>query len=226
MDIFHRHEIFEIEVLDRLQRARVLENLVFGGGTMLRLCHELNRYSVHLDFWFKKDVQEHDLFIQLQKVVSSHYEITDAQNKYYTIIFELRSPLYPRRLKIEIRKNYRDWDYQEKIAFSRFSSRQVILKALTLEQSMKNKVTAFLDRSEIRDCFDIEFLLRRNIALPPLNKTTAKRFLNKLKRFNQADYKVKLGSILEEDVRQFYISQKFAYLREKLEATYLAANKK
>ena len=58
------------------------------------------------------------------------------------------------------------------------------------------------------------------------NKVTAKQFLNKLKRFNQADYKVKLGSILEEDVRQFYISQKFAYLREKLEATYLTANKK
>jgi len=129
-------------------------------------------------------------------------------------------------LKIEIRKDYRDWDYQEKIAFSRFSTRQEILKALTLEQSMKNKVTAFLDRGEIRDCFDIEFLLRRNIALPPLNTTTAKQFLNKLKRFNQADYKVKLGSILEEDVRQFYISQKFTYLREKLEATYLTANKK
>jgi len=225
MDIFHQHEIFEIEVLDRLQRARVLENLVFGDGTMLRLCHELNRYSVDLDFWFKKNVQERVFFMQLQKAVSSNYEITDAQNKYYTIIFELRSPLYPRRLKIEIRKNYKDWDYQEKIAFSRYSTRQVILKALTLEQSMKNKVTAFLDRGEIRDCFDIEFLLRRNIALPPLNETTVKQFLDKLKGFNEADYKVKLGSILEEDVRQFYISQKFAYLREKLETTYKTLNK-
>ena len=91
---------------------------------------------------------------------------------------------------------------------------------------MKNKVTAFLDRGEIRDCFDIEFLLRRNIALPPLNTTTAKQFLNKMKRFKQADYKVKLGSIVEENVRQFYISQKFTYLREKLGTTHLTANKK
>ena len=31
---------------------------------------------------------------------------------------------------------------------------------------MKNKIEAFLDREEIRDCFDIEFLLRRGVDLP------------------------------------------------------------
>ena len=40
MDIFRQHEAFEIEVLDRMNSAKVLEPLVFGGGTMLRLCHE------------------------------------------------------------------------------------------------------------------------------------------------------------------------------------------
>ncbi len=67
VDIFHPHEVFEIEVLDRLQRARVLENLVFGGGTMLRLCHELNRYSVDMDFWFIRDVLKNDLLMRVQK---------------------------------------------------------------------------------------------------------------------------------------------------------------
>jgi predicted nucleotidyltransferase component of viral defense system len=222
MDIFHQHEIFEIEVLDRLQRAKVLENLVFGGGSMLRLCHELNRYSVDLDFWFLKDIQAQDFFIRVQEALSLHYEITDAQNKYYTIIVELRSSIYPRRLKIEIRKKYEDWDYQEKIAFSRFSTRQVILKAFTLEQSMQNKVAAFLDRGEIRDCFDIEFLLRRNITLPILDAASVELFLKKLKSFKQADFKVKLGSILEEDARKYYISQGFSYLREKLETVFIA----
>jgi hypothetical protein len=46
MDIFRQHEIFEIEVLDKMNSIRALDPLVFGGGTMLRLCHELNRYSV------------------------------------------------------------------------------------------------------------------------------------------------------------------------------------
>ena len=62
MDIFRQHEIFEIEVLDRMKSARLLNPLVFGGGTMLRLCYELNRYSVDLDFWFTKKVTQDDYF--------------------------------------------------------------------------------------------------------------------------------------------------------------------
>ena len=56
MDIFRKHEIFEIEMLEKLKNNRLLEPLVFGGGTMLRLCYELKRYSVDLDFWFIKKI--------------------------------------------------------------------------------------------------------------------------------------------------------------------------
>ena len=62
MNILQQHEMFEIEVLDLLHRSKVLEPLVFGGGSMLRLCHELNRYSVDLDFWFMRQVQENAFF--------------------------------------------------------------------------------------------------------------------------------------------------------------------
>ena len=50
MDIFRQHEIFEIEVLDNMKSAKVFEHLVFGGQTMLSLCHELKRYSNDLYF--------------------------------------------------------------------------------------------------------------------------------------------------------------------------------
>lgn len=218
MDLLRQHEIFEIEILDRLSSFRLLEPLVFGGGTMLRLCHELKRYSVDLDFWFVREVQEQDFLSRTRNLLQKEYEITDAQNKHYTMLLELRSPHYPKRLKIEIRKGTKAWDFQEKIAFSRFSTRQVLLNALTLEQSMANKVAAFLDREEIRDCFDIEFLLRRGIKLPPLDHKSLQRFQNKLGKFKQADFKVKLGSILEEDMRRYYISQGFSYLQEKLQS--------
>ena len=46
-----KQEQFELEVLDRLKSGRFLDRLAFGGGTMLRLCHGLDRYSVDLDFW-------------------------------------------------------------------------------------------------------------------------------------------------------------------------------
>jgi len=43
-------ERFELEVLDRLNSGKFLTHIVFCGGTMLRLCHNLNRFSVDLDF--------------------------------------------------------------------------------------------------------------------------------------------------------------------------------
>ncbi len=84
------------------------------------------------------------------------------------------------------------------------------------KQSMKNKVAAFLDRGEIRDCFDMEFLLRKGLEMPSLDPESLKKFQKKLQGFRKADFKVKLGSILEEDMRRYYVANGFAYLREKL----------
>ena len=216
MDIFRQHEIFEIEVLDKMNSIKALDPLVFGGGTMLRLCHELNRYSVDLDFWFIKNVAQQKYFEKIQREFKNDYEITDSQMKHHTILLELRSSLHPKRLKIEIRKEVKDCDYQEKIAFSKFSTRQVLLKAHTLKQMMQNKVAAFLDRGEIRDCFDIEFLLRRGIALPADIGDFAVEFRQKLLGFKERDFKVKLGSIVESKTRAYYTTNKFSYLEEKL----------
>jgi len=151
----------------------------------LRLCHELNRYSVDLDFWLVKTIDENTYFEKVKRIFEKNHEITDAQIKHYTILYELRSALYPKRLKIKIRKKIMACDFQEKIAFSRFSTRQVLLKAHTLDQTMKNKIDAFLDRGEIRDCFDIEFLLRRGVELPlndPKNLLTLKKRISRFKR--------------------------------------------
>ena len=62
-----KQEQFEIEVLDKLNSKRFLECLVFGGGTMLRLCYGLNRFSVDLDFWIVKDLCVSTLFDNIQK---------------------------------------------------------------------------------------------------------------------------------------------------------------
>ena len=105
---------------------------------------------------------------------------------------------------------------KKKIAFSTFSTKQVILNAHTLDQTMKNKVAAFLDRGEIRDCFDIEFLLRRGVELPGLGDRKSIEFRDKLTGFKDREFKVKLGSILENDIRNYYIVNRFRYLEEKL----------
>jgi predicted nucleotidyltransferase component of viral defense system len=216
MNIFEKHEIFELEVLEKLKNARLLDPLVFGGGTMLRLCHELRRYSVDLDFWRIKDTAENIFFDNLQNVLKQDYDVTDAQIKHFTILIEIRSSNFPKRLKIEIRKEISDWDFQEKIAFSKFSNKQVLLKAHTLEQTMKNKISALLDRGEVRDGFDIEFLLRQGIPLPDLADADKKKMVARLDGFKDKDFKVKLGSVLEIDTRAYYIENQFNYIRQKL----------
>ena len=216
MNIFEKHEIFEIEVLEKLKNERLIDPLVFGGGSMLRLCHELKRYSVDLDFWRIKSVPVDALFDKFQHFFKQEYDVTDAQIKHFTLLFEIRSAHFPKRLKIEIRKEIQDWDFQEKIAYSKFSTKQVVLKAHTLEQTMKNKIAALMERGEIRDGFDIEFLLRQGIPLPELTKNEISKLINRIHAFKAKDFKVKLGSVLEGDIRKYYVENRFSFFRQKL----------
>ena len=218
MDLFRTHELFEIEVLEKLKNSKFLESLVFGGGSMLRLCYELPRYSADLDFWFIKKLDIDAYFNNLVSLLKEDYDVTDAQIKHYTLLIEIRSQVYPRRLKIEIRKELKESDSQDRIAFSKYSTKQVILKTHTLEQTMKNKIAALLDRGEIRDCFDIEFLLRKGIDLPADIGGRSDRLLKTIDGFKERDFKVKLGSILDADFREYYVTQRFSYLKEKLSA--------
>ncbi|MFQ3675846.1 MAG: nucleotidyl transferase AbiEii/AbiGii toxin family protein [Endomicrobiia bacterium] len=217
MQDLKRQEIFEIEVLEKLKNAKLLEPLVFVGGTMLRLCHELNRYSIDLDFWLIKKINVKNYYKDLISALGKLYTITGSQIKFYTILVELKSEKYPKKLKIEIRKE-KKCSYEEKIAFSKFSNIQVILKAATLDEMMKNKINAFVDRKEIRDCFDIEFLLRRGVQLNT-SSFNLKKMLEIIENFNIVDYKVKLGSILEPEMRSYYIKNKFGYLVGKIRSS-------
>lgn len=215
MDVLERHETFEIEVLENLKNGRFLEPLVFGGGTMLRLCHELNRYSADLDFWFVKDTDTESYFAGLKKYLERSYELTDSEVKFHTLLFEIRSKDYPRRLKIEIRREAKECDFQDRIAFSPFTTRQVVLRTHTLQQTMKNKVQAALERKAIRDLFDIEFLLRRGIPMPELEDS-----MQALKEvagsFGRRDFQVTLGSMIGTEPRAYYVDNGFSYLIEKI----------
>jgi hypothetical protein len=217
MDTLERHEVFEMEVLNRMNSSRLLDPLVFGGGSMLRLCHELNRYSVDLDFWFIRETPQKGFFQRLIQTLSQDYEITDSQIRRFTLLLEVRAEKYPKRLKLEIRREKKDCDYQEKIAFSRFSTTQVLLKAHTLEQTMRNNIEALRDRGEIRDCFDIEFMLRRGTGLPKITVRQADEVRKRVIGFKDRDFKVKLGSIVDSKTRVYYIQNRFSHLLEKLE---------
>lgn len=110
----------------------------------------------------------------------------------------------------------KEWDYQKTIAFSKYSTKQVLVNTHTLQQTMENKIDAFLDRGEIRDCFDIEFLIRRGVHLPVGSPMVVAELRRKITKFKDIDFRVKLGSILEKDIRDYYVENRFSFLEEKL----------
>ncbi|MFC1668482.1 nucleotidyl transferase AbiEii/AbiGii toxin family protein [Chlamydiota bacterium] len=206
-----KQEQFELEILDKLNTSKMLNYVIFGGGTMLRLCFGLNRFSVDLDFWLAKQVDEKELLNDLKDYLTVDYTIKDYANKFNTILFEISSVDYPRNLKIEIRKKVQ-MATEQAIAYSPHSNKQVLVNIIPLKEMMKTKIEAFLNRKEIRDVFDMEFLLKKGIRLPE-EKDILERVLKEIDLLSKKDYSVKLGSLLEARQRNYYKDNNFRVLR-------------
>ncbi|HOV21521.1 MAG TPA: nucleotidyl transferase AbiEii/AbiGii toxin family protein [bacterium] len=215
MEELIQQEKFEIEVLEYLNSKKYLDKMIFVGETMLRLCYGLNRFSVDLDFWIIKKIKFDKFFLDLKNFLEEKYIIKDCANKFSTILFEISSSEYHRNLKIEIRKEIKKIKYEKAIAFSKFSNIQVLLNSIDLNDMMKFKIESFLSRKEIRDCFDIEFLFKRGIPIN-LNVKQAKLLLKEIEKLKENDYKIKLGSIIEREVRNYYLKKNFYILKMEL----------
>jgi predicted nucleotidyltransferase component of viral defense system len=228
-----KQEQFELEVLDRLQSGRFLDRLAFGGGTMLRLCFGLDRYSVDLDFWLlpatggKKQGTDRESvspslsdpmawFSGLQQFLAHHYEIRDAADKFHTLVIELKSPDYPRSLKLEMRKGVKITKTERAIAYSRHSSVQVYVRTIPLPEMMTSKIDAFLQRKEIRDAYDLEFLVKKGVTAN-ISREKADQVLTVVAALTRQDYNVKLCSLLEADQRPYYRQNNFRILKSHLE---------
>ncbi|MDO9229371.1 MAG: nucleotidyl transferase AbiEii/AbiGii toxin family protein [Syntrophales bacterium] len=215
-----KQEQFEMEVLDRLRSGRFLDRLVFGGGAMLRLCYGLDRHSVDLDFWLlnkngEKDFDHTAWFSGLLQFLARHYEIRDAAEKFHTLLIELKSPDYPRSLKLEMRKGVKMTKTDRAIAYSRHSSVQVYVRTIPLPEMMTSKIDAFLQRKEIRDAYDLEFLVKKGVQAD-ISPEKGDQILTAIAALTRQDYNVKLCSLLEADQRPYYRQNNFRILKSYL----------
>jgi len=157
------------------------------------------------------------LFKGIKQCLSEYYTVRDAKDKFYTMVFEVKSKSYPRSLKIEVRKETKKVTCEQAIAFSRYSTTQVLLNVISLREMMKLKIETFLSRKEIRDVFDVEFLFKRGIPIDASPLTLAK-VIKGIDGLAKRDYSVKLGSLLEEDQRKYYVTENFKLLRSAIES--------
>lgn len=206
-----KHEQFEMEVLEKLHKKKALLKLIFVGGTMLRLCYGLDRYSVDLDFWIYKKEERDKIFNDIKKIITENYAVKDIYNKHFTMLFEFKSNKYPRALKIEIKKEEKEIKPVKAIAYTPHSNIQVIVNTLSLDKMIEEKVNALIDRREIRDAYDVEFLLKKGIKLN-IDLKKAFEIKNVILGFKKTDYKVKLSSILPPEKRNYYVESNFKIL--------------
>ena len=205
-------EQFELEVLNELHSRKLLSDLIFTGGTMLRLCFGLNRFSVDLDFWMTEKTNSSSLYLKIKQYLNENYSIKATKDKFNTLVFEIKSKHYPRSLKLEIRKDKGFISTEKAIAYSKFSDIQVLMKVVSLPEMMKSKIETFLDRKEIRDVFDIEFLYKKGVPLNvPLS--VLEKLLTGIEKLSKIDYKTKLGSLLENTERRYYAQDNFKILK-------------
>jgi hypothetical protein len=90
-----------------------------------------------------------------------------------------------------------------------------MVRTLSLQEMMSSKIETFLSRREIRDVFDIEFLLKKGIELRA-SKEELKRLLDGVNSLSKKDYSVKLGSILDSEQRKYYKKENFKILIMKI----------
>ena len=212
-------EITQEVALAALGRTDFFKYGVFQGGTSLRIFYGLNRFSIDLDFWITQNPNTTKLFEVIKQCLTQNYILTDAANKFNTLLFEIKTNRYPRRLKIEVRKESKQIQTEPTIAYSKYSNLQVLLPAVSLPGMMQAKIDAFLNRKEIRDVFDIEFMLKKGIPLPGSQKQL-KQMLQEINGLSKKDYTVKLGSLLDSELRKYYTTENFkiltAAIQEKL----------
>jgi len=216
MERLIEHEALQMAMLQWLGSKRFLASLAFGGETMLRLCHELPRYSLGLDFSFFKEEGYDGFYDRLYTAFLQDHTISNAQNRDHSIVVEVEKENRMPKLKIEITKTtVSPGSTEEKIAFSPHFPTQILVRGFTLQQMLQNKILSLLAHGEIRDAFDVEFFVRKGVDLN-LPEVEKKKVLKKLKGFKKRDFDVKLGGILQPELRDYYRRQRFAYLEEKL----------
>jgi hypothetical protein len=85
---------------------------------------------------------------------------------------------------------------------------------------MASKIAAFLDRKEIRDVYDMEFLLKRGFS-PDAKDEDLKQILKNIDSFTKRDYTVKLSSLLEETQRKYYVTENFKLLKAAIQQRFV-----
>lgn len=198
-------EHWEILFLKQLLESAYGKDLVFKGGTALRLAYGSPRFSEDLDFALLHD-SLHGRFKSLVESIAGAYpeaSVTDAAAKRWTYLGEIKVTegylSHPFRVKIEIsRRRVDGYGYRLMLITSPTTPLQVLGNVATLEQLYRDKLSCLEGRSAPKDLFDAWYVSQKlKIPYqPPEIDLPRKTMVRELRKYLPTDYHAVIEELL------------------------------
>jgi predicted nucleotidyltransferase component of viral defense system len=154
----HRQILFTI--IRDIYQSPAGGSLGFKGGTMLYFFHNLDRFSIDLDFDLLDDSKKETVGTEVKKILERHGKVKDEADKSNTLYFLLSYGIGEHSVKIEISKRMPPQNTYE---IKNFYGTDV--SVAKLEDAFANKLVAATERKRTanRDFYDIWFLFKKGV---------------------------------------------------------------
>lgn len=193
-------EGYEIITLKAISESSLSKNLVFKGGTALRLVYNSPRFSEDLDFSLTGPINFSDFkknILDLCSRYKKEMELSDISDKKQTFfsVLKIKEDFLPQKFSVKIEISKRKFSPSQKPGFKLLPLKSsvlpitVFLNVATLETIMENKLQAVKERVKPRDLFDLWFV--SNILKKPVDV--------KIKGFGQMNIRQELNRYLPKN---------------------------
>jgi len=190
-------ESWELILLKGLYDSPYGRDLIFKGGTALRLAYGSPRFSEDLDFSLIHDRLQSKFRGWVGKIIAPFPELalTDLEEKHYTYLAEIKVTQgylpFPFRVKIEIsRRGIKDYRRKLQLLSSPVSTVQVLGQVGVLEQIYQDKISCLKDRAKPKDLFDLWYISQRLKVpyTPPPTTLKNKDLIRDLRKYLPKDF--------------------------------------
>ena len=197
-------EYWEVVFLNRLFGPAESKNLVFKGGTALRMAYGSPRFSEDLDFSLLED-NLGDVFDEMAGRLTEPFpeaEITDLAAKRWTYLCEIKVTegylAQPFRIKLELsRRIAPEYESELRLITSPTTPIQALGRVATLEQMLQDKQDCLTSRAAPKDFFDLWFISQK-LGIPykpPDTKVSPGELRRELAKYLPSDYQRVIGEL-------------------------------
>jgi len=196
-------EYCQHNVLYNLFNQKESKNILFKGGTALRIIYQSPRFSEDLDFTGVKGISYYEIENILTNMLKNlsdwgfKVNIEEAKKTTGGYLAKINFSLYQLEFIIKIEISFRQSQKKVERAITSISNDYIHtydIIHLPKEKIISEKISALLARSKPRDWYDLYFFLRQGM-LTPKQKKVLPEVLSKLEEIKM-DFKKELKEFL------------------------------